>query len=149
MQQLAGPGADNNELIKELFLGRLPRQVRIVLSTSEERSTLQQLAETADKMIEVIDLPSSNVNAISDNSRFSRFESQLSELTAEVQSLKLSRDRSKRRFTRRHSRSRSRSRRNSNGFCFYHDRFRERARKCEQPCSFKPSNQENSPPQRF
>ena len=54
MQQLLGdrPGFDASFLC-ELFLQRLPPNVRMVLASSPEGTTLDQLAEMANKVMEV------------------------------------------------------------------------------------------------
>ena len=54
MQQLLGdhPGFDAS-FLRELFLQRLPPNVRMVLASSPEGTTLDQLAEMADKVMEV------------------------------------------------------------------------------------------------
>lgn len=47
-----------------------------------------------------------------------------------------------RRSGRSHSRRRTRAvsrDSNNNNYCYYHDRFRERARKCSKPCSWTPA----------
>ena len=57
MQQLLGdhlgPAADNNSFLKELFLQRLPPNVRMVLASADEKTDLAKLADMADKIIEV------------------------------------------------------------------------------------------------
>ena len=56
MQQLLGDRADvtDGEFLRELFLQRLPVNVRMVLaSAGTTTTTLQQLADLADKVVEV------------------------------------------------------------------------------------------------
>ena len=54
MQQLLGdrPGLDES-FIRELFLQRLPSNVRVVLATSPSTTPLENLAELADRVTEV------------------------------------------------------------------------------------------------
>lgn len=52
MRQLLGPeavGADRT-LLRELFLQRLPTNVRMVLASSQEVTTLEELAELGDRI---------------------------------------------------------------------------------------------------
>ena len=57
MQQLLGdhlgPSADNNTFLRELFLQRLPLNVRMVLASADDTTDLAKLAEMADKVVEV------------------------------------------------------------------------------------------------
>ena len=57
MQQLLGDHlgatAENNAFLKELFLQRLPANVRIVLASADDATDLQKLADMADKIVEV------------------------------------------------------------------------------------------------
>ena len=57
MQQLLGdylgPSADNNAFLKELFLQRLPANVRMVLASADDTTDLAKLADMADRVIEV------------------------------------------------------------------------------------------------
>ena len=64
MQQLLGgrPSIDPS-FLKELFLKRLPQNVRMVLASTPEDITLSTLAEMADKVIEVAS-PSGSVAAL-------------------------------------------------------------------------------------
>lgn len=55
MQQLLGdrPGITEGSFLKELFLQRLPPNVRMVLASTPEGTTLDKLADLADKIMEV------------------------------------------------------------------------------------------------
>ncbi len=55
MQQLIGdrPGIADSSFLRELFLQRLPPNVRMVLASTPETSSLDKLAELADKVLEV------------------------------------------------------------------------------------------------
>ena len=56
MQQLLGDKlgtADTNTFLRELFLQRLPANVRIVLASADASMTLDKLADMADKVLEV------------------------------------------------------------------------------------------------
>ena len=57
MQQLLGDklgtGTDANSFLQELFLQRLPSNVRMVLASADPSTTLENLADMADKIMEV------------------------------------------------------------------------------------------------
>ena len=56
MQQLVGNKlgtTDNDSFLRELFLPRLPPNVRMILASSDSSLTLDKLAELADKFAEV------------------------------------------------------------------------------------------------
>ena len=59
MQQLIGEKAVTTEgsVIKDLFMQRLPTNVSMVLAAAREKTSLEELAQLADKIIEVA-LPS-------------------------------------------------------------------------------------------
>ncbi len=56
MQQLLGDrlsSADSSSFLRELFLQRLPSNVRMVLASADSSTDLGKLAEMADKILEV------------------------------------------------------------------------------------------------
>ena len=56
MQKLVGDKlgtADNDSFLRELFLQKLPPNVRMILASSESSLSLDKLAELADKVAEV------------------------------------------------------------------------------------------------
>ena len=55
MQQLLGdtPGITDGSFIRELFLQRLPANVRMVLASTSDSVSLNELAQLADKIVEV------------------------------------------------------------------------------------------------
>lgn len=153
--------------IKMMWLEHLPPHIRSVLAVSEAfkiQTTLEDLALLADKMMEV-HTSSQDIAAISTpaaplppprqaqpfypqqptlDTQF--LVSEIRRLTLEVAELRSRpqdnfRDsRSRRRFqSRPRSASQNRSRQNSPfPFCYYHRRYGMDAKKCQQPCSFKP-----------
>ena len=60
MQQLLGdrPGLVDSSFLQELFLQRLPPSVRMVLASTPDSTTLANMAEMADKIVEVTAPPS-------------------------------------------------------------------------------------------
>jgi hypothetical protein len=83
MQQLLGEKAATTDgsLLKELFLQRLPANVRMVLASTGDSTSLDDLAQLADKITEVT-MPS--VSAVSTND----FSTELERLHTEMASLK-------------------------------------------------------------
>ena len=143
LQQLAGdtPGLPDGKFLRELFLQRLPSNVRMVLASTRDDTAIEDLAQLADKIVEVA-LPPSVSNVSVQPSELELLRTELATLTKVVNSLKL------------HRRSRSRSRSNStshrrspspagqprpptenNDLCWYHQTFGDSARKCKPPCS--------------
>ena len=56
MQQLLGgtaPGLPDSSFIQELFLQRLPSSVRMVLASTRRDTSVEELAQIADKIMEV------------------------------------------------------------------------------------------------
>ena len=142
MQQLLGDKKPDKSFLRELFLQRLPANVRMVLASTGD-SSLDELANLADNIMEVA------VPAISSvQTPHPHLTDQLSQLREEVSSLKQMVQSISRTHTldRRRSRSRGRSPtpnspRDSrpSTWCWYHSKFGSNARKCSPPCSFSSS----------
>ncbi|XP_058447469.1 uncharacterized protein LOC131427905 [Malaya genurostris] len=135
MQELATNLNVNDELMRMLFMQRMPTSIRAVLAICENK--LDQLAEMADKMVDssghqivIASLPAATTN-IQD------LEIQIAALSSEVRRL---------RTVENGNRSRSSSRRrndpqSSQDICWYHRKFREAAQQCRSPCRYsKPKN---------
>lgn len=144
MQELATGLNVNDELLKMLFLQRMPPNVKGILTISD--GSLTKLAEMADKMLEssihnvaAVSTSQSSAPANSRREDVKQSESmtetndlreQVSLLIAEVRRLKM----------RSSSRSRSLSRQSrlddSEEICWYHRKYAERALRCRQPCKY-------------
>ena len=154
MQHLMGnrPGLADESLLRELFLHRLPPNIRMVLAATPEGTKLEQLAELADKVMEVAGpTPPGIIAGVA------------SPLTKEVESLRddvarlekllqkqahsRSYSRSPSRYPRSPSRlsrrpptpppnSSSNSSRESESLCWYHSKFGQSAQKCRAPCTW-------------
>ena len=152
MQQLVGdrPGFDSS-FLRELFLQRLPQNVRMVLASTPEGTTLDKLAEMADKIMEVT-IPSvaavsapSSVGTAPSNS----FAAEMEHMRSEIQRLeklvnKLSRNRSSSRSAPRSSRrslTPPSTEDSTNTLCWYHHKFGDQAQKCKAPCSWSSNGQ--------
>ncbi|KAM7292675.1 uncharacterized protein ISCGN_025813 [Ixodes scapularis] len=156
LQQLVGdrlPTFDTS-LLRELFLQRLPSNVRMVLVSTPSMS-LDDLAQLADRIMEVaLPIVSSIDRMLGETTATTRpqhtgsdypaslvvteLRQQISELTAQVAALvsrppALHQSRSTSRP--RYSSSPRRQRQNNEGLCWYHRTFGDDARRCHQPCS--------------
>ena len=142
MQQLLGDRAADATFLRELFLQRLPPNVRMVLASTADTMDLNTLADMADKVIEVAN-PS--VAAISgppqpDLADYEHLKAEVARLTQLVASLTTRRRRSRSRG--RHPRSpapqdlQQQDSPTTTSICWYHRKFGERARKCQPPCNW-------------
>ena len=163
MRLLLGESKLEDNILKQLFLQRLPGNVKAILASTLDNVSLDQLAELADKIIEVatpsighltsaepspVTPTASGVSQSSDSGRINddvqRLTVQVAQLTAQVQALtcNLERGRKPSRDSRR-SRSRSRSRdgksrtaqTHAGSECWYHWRFGDKAKHCTSPCT--------------
>lgn len=132
MQELATNLNVNDELMKMLFMQRMPTSIRAVLAVCEVK--LDQLAAMADKMV---DSSGSQVaaTALPVVPNMQDLEAQIAALTSEVQRLKTGQNRDRARSpSRRRSNSQS-----SQDICWYHRKFRAAAQQCRSPCRYNQS----------
>lgn len=155
MQDLGGNSV-GNDMLRSLFLQRLPVPVQQILSVCDDTDScdLVKIAEKADRILEVTQsgLNLDSINQGSNiNSRLRNIETQLSSLATTVKRLEQTTfgDNLKRKNPRksrslsREGRSRYQSTLNSDKpECWYHFKYKEKAHKCIPPCSFpvKPGN---------
>ena len=145
MQQLLGDQAAeaNQTFLRELFLQRLPSNVRMVLACSDTAMSLTALAAMADKVIEVATPSVAAIAQQQPDPDLRQLREEVSKLTDLVAALSHHR--------RPRTRSRSRSRAPSpapasqqqeqdisvsGSLCWYHHRFGKDARKCQEPCTW-------------
>ena len=145
MQQLMGDSApsdpSDNSLLRELFLQRLPSNVRMVLASTGEDLSIDNLAVMADKIMKVAAPTVSSVTTPPPppNPEVAQLREEVAELRRLISSLHVSQP-----PTAQCSRSRSRSWHSSPsqddsqaaGLCWYHQRFGEKAAKCTSPCTW-------------
>ena len=97
MQQLLGDKlgstTDTNSFLHELFLQRLPASVRMVLASADPSTTIDKLAEMADKVMEVAAPTAPNVSAVShvtaDHLELKQLREDVARLTELVQTLSI------------------------------------------------------------
>ena len=86
MQQLLGDKAQNTDgaFLRELFLQRLPSNVRMVLASTPDTGNLDDMALLADKIMEVA-TPAPSIAAISTTSELERLRKEVAELKSMLQ----------------------------------------------------------------
>ncbi|XP_054162108.1 uncharacterized protein LOC128960063 [Oppia nitens] len=129
LRSLAGTSI-TDDVLKNIWMSRLPTDAQKILTVTTV--DLDSLARIADQLNE--QYPSA-VNSVSTKDK------QIEELTKQVKQL-VARDRG-----RSKSRNRSRDRSNSrqrDGKCWYHFKFGDKARKCNQPCNHQQGNESGS-----
>lgn len=146
-----------DETLKILWQNHLPSTIRAVLTVSDTKE-LDGLAIIADNVFETtraihvdeISPPAPQQTASKD---IDRILAEISKLSLQVEQLERSRP-PFRRWNNYRPRSASRNRdrdpsaqrrisEGPNDLCFYHRRFSSKARKCVEPCTWKPRAQEN------
>ena len=92
MQQLLGDKARNTDsaFLRELFLQRLPPNVRMVLASTPDTGNLEDVAQLADKVMEVA-TPFPSVAAISTTSELEHLRNEVAELKTMLQGFQPSR----------------------------------------------------------
>ena len=135
MQQLLGDKASSidQSFLRELFLQRLPANIRMVLASTPDTTGLEDLAQLiADKVMEVATPTIAAVHTPHLTSEVEQLRTEVSRLKDIVKSLSMSRS-SSTRTTR--GRSPSPHPRAEPTLCWYHERFGDDGRKCRPPCS--------------
>ena len=156
MQQLLGDkvgtaDVPSSSFLRELFLQRLPSNVRMVLASTDTSMDLNKLAELADKVMDVA-TPTGTVAHVSDARpdlpplaagvstppEVKQLREEVTRLTQLVESL-TARSRQRSRHSSRPRRSPSPVSpgplQDSNSLCWYHRKFGDEAQNCRQPCA--------------
>lgn len=130
------------QILCTIFMEHLPENVCSILAVSES-TDIDKIAIQADKILEV---SKAGIAAVTGASPTANDTNMLQELKAAIEALTIETRRSRNKERDRHVRSRSNSRqaRSKTRYCFYHNRFGARTRKCTAPCAWKNgANQEN------
>jgi len=129
MQQLLGEKATNTDaaFMRKLFLQHLPANVCIVLASTPDTGNKEDLAQLADKVVEVAVPAVANVNT---STELQQLHQEVADLKGMLQSLKLTRQPP-------HSRSSSPAppTQQPQELCWYHAKFGEQAQKYKPACS--------------
>lgn len=141
MQQLLGNQPEliggSGAFLRELFLQRLPGNVRVVLAATDESLTIDKLAELADRIVAVATPSVSAVSTPQLTTEVDQLRAEVGRLQGVVKSLS---SQSQLRRPSRFRRSPSPVRRRSpeptdHTLCWYHQKFGDDARKCREPCT--------------
>nr|XP_037270505.1 uncharacterized protein LOC119162138 [Rhipicephalus microplus] len=138
MRDLLGTQVDES-LLRIIWLQRLPSHAQVILQV-QPNLPLDQLFHIADQVIE-IPLPASplTVNAVDTRQSSSELAHRVDEITRQLDSIQRRLDQSLKLRPQKRSQSQDNnatsSHGNSNGPCYYHRRFGNKARKCQPPCS--------------
>lgn len=130
------------DFLRTIWLDRLPKEARSILATLRS-ATLEQVAETADEVVQTLRSGKRERHIAAVAAPPPTMQEQMAELTAAVASLSRRLEekekdgyyRDRRRDTSR-SRARSKSRSRNTKYCWFHNRFGEKARRCTSPCEF-------------
>ena len=136
LQQLAGDKVRQDSVfIRELFLQRLPANIRMVLASTSEDTPIAQLAQLADKVMEVSVPTVSKVSVQPSPTALEQLQGEIASLKQEVKTLQQA---TSAQMPRRHSLSphyHSPNRSHATTMCWYHQKFGNDAKKCRPPCS--------------
>ena len=137
----AGPNPDN-KFLRELFLQRLPSNVRMVLASAGDMS-MEALAQLADKIMEVATPTVSAVHISPLATEVEQLRTEIAHLKDALASLQLPSAQRHTPHSRPSSRAGSRSSSptptpagDKSALCWYHRRFGDRAKKCVSPCNW-------------
>uniref|UniRef100_A0A6M2DWR4 Putative gypsy52-i ag n=1 Tax=Xenopsylla cheopis TaxID=163159 RepID=A0A6M2DWR4_XENCH len=139
----------NDNIIKILWIKRLPPNIQVVIAAIENRE-LDEIAEIADKIAEIS--PDYKIQAISNDKMANDIPSQIAELKKQNAELKLMIDQLSKKIETLTQAGRSRTfvpsfktaQRPFRNYCYYHAKFGTSARNCIEPCSFKSLNENGS-----
>ncbi len=145
MQQLLGDhlgaGADANAFLRELFLQRLPPNVRMVLASADAATDLSRLADMADKIVEVATPPVAAISTTDRSAEAKALTEEVARLAVLVASLARDRPRRPRynngsRGSRTTSPTPQENQQPTQPLCWYPRKFGDAANKCQPPCSW-------------
>ncbi|CAE1304834.1 unnamed protein product [Acanthosepion pharaonis] len=152
MRTLLGDNKMSENIMRSLWLDKLPTTTTQILAPMMEETQTEKLADIADRIHE--SFRSRRVNSIQPqpaqqrDREFNGLKSTVERLSIQLQGL-LQKDRQYRRDKcpgyrkRSFSRGRTDNRNRKDEICYYHKRFGPEARRCTHPCSFNNANAGN------
>ena len=142
LQQLAGdtPGADGS-FLRELFLQRLPSNVRMVLASTRNDTPINDLAQLADKIMEVAIPEVAAVSVQPNPSEIESLRAEITDLKQQLNSLKKVSRRARSPYRRRSTSPAPPPQQSFDAICWYHRTFGDSANKCQTPCSYQGNTQ--------
>jgi len=147
IQQLLGDHQGSDTFLHELFLQRLPCNVCMVLASTPEGTTIDQLAEMADKIMKVASPAVSALSkALPTFSPTPVLAEEVRQLHSEVSRqeklfIRLPRNRSLSQSNRRPSGRSSTPPQTDDSLCWYHSKYGDKVQKCRSPCSWSSNGQ--------
>ena len=136
----AGVVTDEN-LIRKIWLQRLPETTQAVLRVLADTIDVHELATKADQLFDITKSSTTSVMTIKkDNpSELQLIQEQIQTLNAEIAAIRRDRGRSYGQQSNRNPSSKGKEHQDPE-ICFYHRRFGKEARRCRSPCKFSPKN---------
>ncbi|XP_023244427.1 uncharacterized protein LOC111642322 [Centruroides sculpturatus] len=140
MRQLASNKV-GEEFLRTLWIQRLPKETQAILSVSD--GDLDKLAQMADKILELtpLQIAKTNLERNENNTHAAimKLQTQVAELTEQVNRLARPSDRQSRDYRHPWNRQRSQTpvRPQAKDLCWYHAKFGDEANKCKAPCKFR------------
>lgn len=155
LRHLAGPTIPN-DFLRTVWSSRLPENLQTIVASQAHKLPLEELAELADRVHDVV-VPSSpqvaaatacssRYNQPTQGSTLDIMARQIADLTKQVSALTAAVDRARPRTRQTEGRrSRTPSRRSQSNYrkfplCWYHHKHGERASRCVPPCDYKAGN---------
>lgn len=136
LRSLAGTALSDDNIIRQLWLRRLPQQAQAILAAQADLN-LEKVSELADKIVELAPEPA--VCSASSTFTLAILAKQLEEVSSQVAAL----SRQQRQPSRDRSVSSGRAS-NSAKRCWYHRKWGAKATRCISPCNWKAENLNSS-----
>lgn len=150
LQSLAGPNVPD-DFLTTIWTSRLPRGLQTVLAGQPQGTSLQSLADLADRVYDVIGpAPAVASTSSAPGSSFESLAREVAELRRQFENFNRQPARQPRSRSRKRSVSGNRSdSRSSSSYrkyplCWYHSKFGNQAKRCIKPCDYKSENLEGS-----
>lgn len=139
LRSLAGTVLSDDNIIRQLWLRRLPQQVQAILAAQADLD-LDKVAELADKITELAPAPAvCSTATVSSSITLDTLSKRLEEVSNQVASLSRQQHRPSRDRSVSSDRSTSSSKR-----CWYHRKWGVKASRCISPCNWKSENSTSS-----
>ncbi|XP_041769588.1 uncharacterized protein LOC121592254 [Anopheles merus] len=144
-------GAMTDSMLIDLWIGRLPPYVQSAVIASSQNA--DEKVKVADSVVDSFALynrsgPYQTIAEVR-NEEVNRLSRQVAELSQRLETLmnqNQARERSRARSRSLNRNTNQATNPNTNGYCFYHDRYGQQARNCRAPCSFNSRPQNNGTP---